>query len=170
MAVPKQQSGGHVGVPTKSFWCWTFFLSKNFLFFQYICTAADHVSKNAVHIWHSLQTSPEKWLSFSSNSHRVPSCRACYEVDWGWATKITSHCWEHEWNFKSQASSYTAKVLGDIWVDEAKLITHRFWETSLDSLEKNRITHRFWETSLDSLEKNRLDKMATRSATKTWLV
>ena len=32
---------------------------------------------------------------------------------------------------------------------------------------KTRITHRFWETSLDSLEKNRLDKMATRSATKT---
>ena len=30
-----------------------------------------------------------------------------------------------------------------------------------------RITHRFWETSLDSLRKNRLDKMATRSATKT---
>ena len=29
------------------------------------------------------------------------------------------------------------------------------------------ITHRFWETSLDSLEENRLDKMPTRSATKT---
>ena len=29
------------------------------------------------------------------------------------------------------------------------------------------ITHRFWETSLDSLRKNRLDKMATRSAKKT---
>ena len=30
-----------------------------------------------------------------------------------------------------------------------------------------RITHCFWETNLDSLEKNRLDKMATRSATRT---
>ena len=29
------------------------------------------------------------------------------------------------------------------------------------------ITHRFWETSLDSLRKNRPDKMATRSAKKT---
>ena len=29
------------------------------------------------------------------------------------------------------------------------------------------ITHRFWETSLDSLQENRLDKMPTRSATKT---
>ena len=65
------------------------------------------------------------------------SCRACYEVDWGRTTKITSHCWEHEWNFKSQASSYTVKVLGVICVDDAKLwIRSIFFYNRIEILER----------------------------------
>ena len=69
------------------------------------------------------------------------SCRACYEVDWGRTTKITSHCWEHEWNFKSQASSYTVKVLGVICVDDAKLWIRSIFFT----IESKFLNALFWQ-------------------------
>ena len=45
-----------------------------------------------------------------------------------------------------------------------------FWQSIGASRWVLGITHRFWETNLDSLGKKRLDKMATRFATKTRLV
>ena len=70
------------------------------------------------------------------------SRRACYEVDWGRTTKITSHCWEHEWNLKSQASSYTVKVLGVICVDDAKLWIRSIFFFTIESKFLNAL---FWQ-------------------------
>ena len=49
---PKQENGGHIGVPNLYCGSSALFLCNRFVLFQYICIAACHVSKSALFITH----------------------------------------------------------------------------------------------------------------------